>query len=93
MQRTINEQSLARTENLIAAIRARRELVFLDEAVFSKRSLINQTWRKPYSQPDLLKAKFSFNAVGVVAAINTSGQVVGCVLREQSIKLDALCEL
>ena len=39
-QRKINEESLVRNERLAAAIRAKRELVFIDEAVFSKRSLI-----------------------------------------------------
>lgn len=82
-----------RNGRLAAAIRAKRELVFIDEAVFSKRSLINQTWRKPYSSDSFFKAKYSFTAVGAVAAINTSGQVVGCVLRDNSIRLEALCEL
>jgi len=72
-QRKINEESLVRNERLAAAIRAKRELVFIDEAVFSKRSLIKQTWRKPFQSESFFKSKYSFASVGAVAAINTSG--------------------
>lgn len=73
MQLKINDESRVRNERLSEAIRAKRELVFIDEAVFSKRSLINQTWRKPYMLDAFVKAKYSFEAVGVIAANNTSG--------------------
>lgn len=41
MQLKINEESRVRNERLGEAIRAKRELVFIDEAVFTMRSLLN----------------------------------------------------
>ena len=41
MQLKINEESRVRNERLEKAIRAKRELVFIDEAVFTMRSLLN----------------------------------------------------
>ena len=60
-------------------------LVFIDEAVFSSKSMVQRYWAKAGPQLSITKKQLSFTAVAVVAAINIKGQVVALHSAESSI--------
>lgn len=74
---------------LLKALRKREVVVFVDECVFTDRSLLEKTWRKRDQHELIAKPKLSFNAIAVLGGITTEGRLVSFVIRECSIDLDA----
>lgn len=73
---------------MIKLIETRKNIVFVDEAVFTSGQLINRYWARAGDQPfEILKNKLGFEAVAVVAAINLKGHVVAMLIQRQSIKI------
>ena len=80
-------QKLERIEELVK-LTARGEIIlFVDECMFTNRSILDQTWR-PSSMGDVFtKRKISFKAVGVLGAIDTEGTLHVCIVKDGSIGL------
>ena len=64
----------------------RANILFVDEAVFTQRSVLPKVWAKNSEEATMSKEKYGFAAVAVVAAINMDGKVVGLVSSAMSIK-------
>jgi len=65
-------------------------VLFVDECVFTPRSLLRKIWSTNSEETILYKKKTSFKAVAVLGAISVEGELVAYVLREGSIQLDDL---
>ena len=72
---------------IIRLIETRKNIVFVDEAVFTSGQLCARYWARSGDEPfEVLKHRLGFEAVAVVAAINLKGQVVAMLIQRQSIK-------
>lgn len=66
---------------------SKQVVVFMDECMFTSRSIVDKTWQKPAIMIQIAKKKLTFNAIGVVAAINLNGTVDVLMCKEGSIGL------
>lgn len=67
-------------------IEQRKNIVFVDEAVFSKGQLRARYWSRAGAKGLVVdKEKLGFKAIAVVAAINLTGHVVALLAKEKSI--------
>lgn len=72
---------------VIKLIETRKNIVFVDEAVFTSGQLCSRYWARPGNQPfEILKHRLGFEAVAVVAAIDVKGRVVAMLIQKHSIK-------
>ena len=72
---------------VIRLIETRKNIVFVDEAVFTSGQLCARYWARSGDHTfEVLKHKLGFEAVTVVAVINLKGQVVAILIQRQSIK-------
>ena len=76
--------------NLIAK---RKRLLFLDEAVFTSRSVMSKVWAKNSDGAVISKDKYGFACVAVVAAIDVDGKLISCVTSAKSIKEPEFCKI
>jgi len=61
-------------------IEKRKNIVFVDEAVFTSNQLCARYWARSGNQPfEVLKHKLGFEAVAIVAGVNLNGYVVAIV--------------
>ena len=60
-------------------------MLFVDECVFTQRSLLEKIWSKKTDEAILEKKAMSFNAIAVVGAIDVHGELVAYVIRRGSI--------
>lgn len=65
-----------------------RELLFLDECVFTSRSLLTRVWRRRNADSIFPKTSLTFGAVAVIAVINIEGELIAYEMAEGSIKID-----
>ena len=70
---------------LIDATKKKQIVLFLDEAMFTARSILDRTWRKPDQDEIFKSSKLKFNAIGVLGAIDTEGRIIAYVVRDDSI--------
>jgi len=71
---------------VIEMIEKRKNIVFVDEAVFTSGQLCARYWARSGNQPfEVLKHKLGFEAVAVVAGINLNGKVVAMLTQKRSI--------
>ena len=71
---------------VIELIEKRKNIVFVDEAVFTSNQLCARYWARSGNQPfEVLKHKLGFEAVAVVAGINVNGKVVAMLTQKRSI--------
>ena len=62
---------------VIELIEKRKNVVFVDEAVFTSNQLCSRYWAISGNQPfEVLKHKLGFEAVAIVAGINVNGKAV-----------------
>ena len=64
----------------------RRNILFVDEAVFTQRSTIKKVWAKTSEEATIFKDSYGFNCTSVVAATNLKGETVALVTSGKSIK-------
>lgn len=71
---------------VIELIEKRKNIVFVDEAVFTSGQLAARYWARSGNEPfEILKHKLGFEAVAVVAGINLNGKVVAMLTQKRSI--------
>ena len=63
-------QKRERLPALVRALYEKRTVLFIDEAVFTQRSLQEMVWRHKHTQSVFLKNRLSFPAVAVIAAMD-----------------------
>ena len=65
----------------------------MDEAVFTSNQVRATAWSLPgVNNSTIPKAKLSFKAVAVVAAVDTNGEVIGVTLNPKSIRAESFRE-
>ena len=70
---------------MLNALKRTEVVLFLDECVFTQRSLIDKIWSKKNEIISIEQKKTSFKAIAVVGAIDVYGELVAHVLREGTI--------
>ena len=68
-------------------------VVFVDECMFTSRSILDRTWRTSEMTHIFSKGKISFKAVGVLAAIDTHGTLHALIVKDGSIGLTEMMEM
>ena len=83
----INAQKLERLPKLLKLTRNKNNVLFLNEAVFTTRSIIKRVWASQAESAKVFKSNYRFEAVGVAAAIDLKGRLVAYVTAPNSINL------
>lgn len=89
-QEKIKREQSERLPKLLKITLSGQIVVFVDECMFTSRSIFNRSWRHAFTESLFSKARLSFKAIGVVAAINLQGQVVALIVKDGSIKVPEL---
>ena len=82
-----------RLEELLKVVRRREIVVFIDECVYTRRSIPDKTWNHPLLAKTVPKHKLTFKAISVLGGIDTEGNLVVCLVRDDSINVDDLVEM
>ena len=89
----IHGLKLGLIENMCAALERKDILLFLDECVFTNRSIVEKVWSKSHFSATIQKKRLGFKAIGVVGAIDTTGRLVALKTSGEWVKLDDLREI
>lgn len=78
---------------LITALKSGQTILFVDECVFTSRSIQSKMWRNRSLETFIQKENLTFKAIPVLAAIDIEGRVISCIIGEESsIRLDDLLQ-
>lgn len=86
----IDREKLQRLGPLIEAVNKRQTVVFIDECVYTQRSLIKTVWKKPCMLDVFPKNRLGFDAIAVLGAIDVKGQLKVLITRPKSIGVPEL---
>ena len=89
----MEKQKLQRIEELVRVTSRGDIVVFVDECMFTSRSILDRTWRTSSMGDLFTKQKISFKAIGVLAAIDTHGTPICLITKDGSIGLPEMMEL
>ena len=82
----INREKRLVLPRMISMIEQNKNLIFVDEAVFSSRLDHSKSWWVPGNRAILIdRNSLGFKAVGVVAGIDMQGRVVAVQMEDISI--------
>ena len=80
-------------EKLFAITERGEIIVFMDECMFTSRSLIDRTWRSSDMSGLFNKRKLTFKAIGVLGVISVEGELLVSIIKDGSIGLPELIQM
>lgn len=82
-----------RLQRLLDVTKQGHVVVFMDECVYTQRSLIKTVWKKPSMSDFFPKTRLGFDAIAVLGVIDLKGQLRVLITQPKSIGVPNLIEM